>query len=157
MIRRNLATILSVARRLITFTAVLAALVCVVFSHWLSILTFGDPSMQWQFMLLGIAVGLSVAYTGHLSVLQGFHDVKNISRASLVGSDGVGSRSAAILSLRHTRHSARHDNIGSHTVYLLPSCAYPTSIFNGEGAVQLEPPPPHNKASAIDGDAADVE
>ncbi len=83
--RRNLATILSVARRLITFTAVLAALVCVVFSHWLSILTFGDPSMQWQFMLLGIAVGLSVAYTGHLSVLQGFHDVKNISRASLVG------------------------------------------------------------------------
>lgn len=80
-----LAATISVARRLVTATALTGGLLCILFSSLLSRLTFGDTSMSRQFMLLGIVVALSVAYTGKLSVLQGIHEVKRISKASLVG------------------------------------------------------------------------
>lgn len=76
---------LSAARKLISATSLAGALLCIIFAPLLSQLTFGDSSMQWQFMLLGIAVGLTVAFNGKLSILQGFHEVKRISLASLVG------------------------------------------------------------------------
>lgn len=81
----SLSQSLAVARRLITLSALLGALVCVLFSPLLSRLTFGDYSMSWQFVLLGAAVGLTVAANGQLSVLQGLHEVKRLSKASLVG------------------------------------------------------------------------
>lgn len=76
---------IAVARRLITFTALAGALLCVIFAPLLSRITFGDYAMQWQFMLLGAVVGLSVAFSGKLSILQGLHNVKSISLASIVG------------------------------------------------------------------------
>ncbi len=80
-----LAETLSVARRLITATALMGALLCILFSPLLSRVTFGDGRMTLQFMLLGTAVGLSVAFNGKLSILQGMQEVKLISRASIVG------------------------------------------------------------------------
>ena len=41
--------------------------------------------MAWQFVILGIAVGLTVAFNGNLSILQGLHSVKRLSMASVVG------------------------------------------------------------------------
>lgn len=76
---------LAVARKLITATSLAGALFCIVFAPLLSRITFGDTGMEWQFMLLGIVVGLTVAFNGKLSILQGFHEVKRISLASLVG------------------------------------------------------------------------
>lgn len=81
----NLSTTLAVARRMISATSVIGCLICVLFAPFLSRITFGDTSMSWQFMLLGVAVGLSVAFNGKLSMLQGLHEVKRISMASLVG------------------------------------------------------------------------
>lgn len=79
------AVILSVAHRLIIATAFIGALICIIFSKLLSRLTFGDDSMTFQFILLGGVVALSVAFSGKLSILQGLQEVKNISKASLVG------------------------------------------------------------------------
>lgn len=76
---------MAVAKKMLTATSLLATLICILFSKWLSIITFGDNSMQLEFMLLGIAVGLTVAFNGKLSILQGLHEVKAISRASIVG------------------------------------------------------------------------
>lgn len=80
-----LATTISVARRLITATAIVGALICMLFSSFLSKVTFGNDSMTLQFILLGLVVGLTVAYNGKLSILQGLQEVKRISIASLVG------------------------------------------------------------------------
>lgn len=83
--KEKLAMTVTVARRLLTVTSLSAAAICVILSRWLSVITFGDTSMQWQFMLLGIAVGLSVAYSGKLSILQGLHEVRKLSRTSVAG------------------------------------------------------------------------
>lgn len=66
-------------------TALLGMLICVAFCIPLSRLTFGDISYWWQFMILGIGVFFAIGGTGKLSVLQGLHQVKRISRASIVG------------------------------------------------------------------------
>lgn len=70
---------------LANLTALIGLLVCVAFCVPLSRLTFGDGSYWWQFMILGIGVAFAIVSTGKLSILQGLHEVKRISRASLVG------------------------------------------------------------------------
>ena len=67
-------------------TALLGLLICVALCVPLSRLTFGDASYWWQFILLGAAVWFAIAGTGKLSILQGLHEVKRISKSSIVGS-----------------------------------------------------------------------
>ncbi|MDE6143867.1 MAG: oligosaccharide flippase family protein, partial [Muribaculaceae bacterium] len=81
----SIQTTIATARRLTTLTALAGALVCILFSSLLSRVTFGDDSMAWQFVMLGIVVGLTIAFNGKLSILQGVYEVKRISLASLVG------------------------------------------------------------------------
>ena len=71
--------------RILAATALLGALVCILFAAPLSRLTFGNTEMTWQFMLLGIAVAFGIAGSGLLSILQGLHEVKQLSKASIVG------------------------------------------------------------------------
>lgn len=80
-----LAVVKGVASRLVTFTSLLGALVCFIAAPWLSRLSFGTDSYRWQFMLLAVAVFFSVAGAGKLSLLQGLHEVKRLSKASVVG------------------------------------------------------------------------
>ncbi len=77
--------ILSVARKLILATSLLGAVLCALLSPWLSEWTFGTRDYTFQFILLGIAVGLTIAGAGYLSVLQGLGEVKRLSKASIVG------------------------------------------------------------------------
>lgn len=81
-----LEVIAGVALRLTAITALAGAMICVFCSSWLSRLSFGTDSYSWQFMLLGIAVALMVAGGSRLSLLQGLHEIKRLSKASLVGS-----------------------------------------------------------------------
>lgn len=81
----SLPTIYAVANKLIYFTAVLGALFCFSFSHYLSNLTFGSPKYTIYFMFLSIMVFFSIAGAGKLSILQGLHEVKRLSRSSIVG------------------------------------------------------------------------
>ena len=70
---------------LTNLTTFLGLLICIGFCIPLSKITFGDTGYWWQFMILGIGVALGIAGTGKLSILQGLHEVKKISRASIVG------------------------------------------------------------------------
>lgn len=79
------ANIMCVAFTLLRFTALLGALACALCSRWLSELTFHSPDYTWQFVLLAVAVYFTIAGNGQLSVLQGLHEVKKLSKASLVG------------------------------------------------------------------------
>lgn len=78
--------VMSVARRLILATALLGGVICIALSPWLSEWTFGSPDYTLQFILLGIAVALTIAGSGYLAILQGLGEVKRLSKASIVGS-----------------------------------------------------------------------
>ncbi|MDE6028488.1 MAG: oligosaccharide flippase family protein [Muribaculaceae bacterium] len=82
----KLNAVITVAKRLFYATALTGALICFLFSSIISELSFGSPDYTLQFLLLGIAVFLLVVNAGKLSVLQGLHEVKRLSRASLTGS-----------------------------------------------------------------------
>ena len=77
--------VIAVARRLITLTALLGAALCMLLAPWLSGLTFGNREMTWEFVLLGVAVALAVAFNGNLSVLQGLQNLKGVGMCSVVG------------------------------------------------------------------------
>ncbi|MCH5227777.1 MAG: oligosaccharide flippase family protein [Muribaculaceae bacterium] len=67
------------------FTALLGFVICAALCFPLSRITFGDTSYWWQFIVLGIGVGFGIAGGAKLSILQGLHEVKRISRSSIVG------------------------------------------------------------------------
>lgn len=81
----SLRTAMIVAKRLILITSLLGAAICIVGSPFLSRATFGDYSYAWQFVLLGLSVFFAVGAAGKLSLLQGLHDVKRISKTSIIG------------------------------------------------------------------------
>ena len=82
---RGLATVLHVATVLLHATALLGAIACAVMSPWLSEWSFGTRAYAWQYLLLSVAVYLSVAAFGKVALLQGLHRVKVISLTSLAG------------------------------------------------------------------------
>ncbi|MDE5872262.1 MAG: oligosaccharide flippase family protein [Muribaculaceae bacterium] len=83
---RQLSEVLTASRPLILISAMLGALVCLLFPNLLSITTFGSKEYTGAFLLLSAAVFFSIAGGALMSVLQGLHAVKPLSRASIIGS-----------------------------------------------------------------------
>ena len=77
--------VIRVSLKLTNLTALLGWILCTVFCIPLSRLTFGETGYWWQFIILGFGVAFGIAGTGKLSILQGLHEVKKISYASIVG------------------------------------------------------------------------
>jgi len=82
----RVAEILAVTSAMSRACALLGAIFCIVFSRWLSQITFSSPDYSWQFMLLSLMVFFSVDAAGKFSQLQGLHEVKRISKSTIVGS-----------------------------------------------------------------------
>jgi len=81
----RLRNIVEVARRLLLLTSLLGVMLCAFFSPFLSRWAFGTEDYKWQFVLLSLMVFFAVSGVGELSILQGLHDVKRLSKASLIG------------------------------------------------------------------------
>lgn len=82
----RLGDILSAIRPLIVMSALIGALVCLLFPTLLSSVTFGDDKYRTGYIFLSAAVFFSIAGVSLMSVLQGLHAVKPLSKASLIGS-----------------------------------------------------------------------
>ena len=80
------ANVMAVARRLIWLTSILGALICIILSPLLSRWTFGSTDYTPGFILLGLAVALTIAGTGYQAILQGVGEIKRLSKASIIGS-----------------------------------------------------------------------
>ena len=78
-------TTIKASIKLANFTAFLGLIICVGLCIPLSRLTFGNEDYWWQFIILGIGVAFGISGTGKLSILQGLHEVKKISKSSVVG------------------------------------------------------------------------
>lgn len=83
--RKALHTTTAVAGAFRHIAALCALIFCIVASPWLSLLTFGNYTFWWQFMLLGIAVMALVESAGYSAILQGLRRIKAISVASIAG------------------------------------------------------------------------
>lgn len=81
----NLSQTITVVRHLFLATAVMGSLICVLFAPLLSRFSFGSDIYSSQFIFIGIAVFFIIDNGGKLSILQGLHEVKRLSKASLVG------------------------------------------------------------------------
>lgn len=83
---RHLSDVLSAIRPLILISAVLGALICLLFPGLLSSITFGDYTHSPGFLMLAAAVFFSILGGSLMSVLQGLHAIRPLSKASLIGS-----------------------------------------------------------------------
>ena len=81
----NVAALLKITGRLVRYTAILGCVICVLFSRLLSEWTFGNGDYAWQFVALGLMIYLTIVANGKMSVLQGLHEVKRLSLASVIG------------------------------------------------------------------------
>lgn len=82
----RLDAILAASRRLVYSTAVLGALLCVLLSRWLSDMSFGNSDHTVEFVLLGVMMFFAIAGAGEMSFLQGLHQVRRLSVATVIGS-----------------------------------------------------------------------
>ncbi len=82
----RLSNILSALRPLILMLALAGALVCLFIPGVLSDITFGNTRYKTSFLLLSATIFFSIVGAALMSVLQGLHEVKRLSKASLIGS-----------------------------------------------------------------------
>lgn len=82
----KLANVLTSVRPLILLSSILGALICLLFPWLLSSLTFGSTDYSMGFLMLSAAVFFSIAGGALMSVLQGLHAIKPLSKATLIGS-----------------------------------------------------------------------
>jgi len=78
-------SIVRIARSLLYLTAILGALVSLIFSSKLSLLTFGTDAYKYQYMLLSIVILFTTVSNGELSILQALGELKKIAYSSIVG------------------------------------------------------------------------
>jgi O-antigen/teichoic acid export membrane protein len=77
--------VISVVRKIVFFTGILGMLLVIIFSKTLSIITFGDSSHIYSFILLAITLLFKQLSTGQLVVLQGLRQMNFLAKANLYG------------------------------------------------------------------------
>ncbi|MCH9659846.1 MAG: oligosaccharide flippase family protein, partial [Bacteroidetes bacterium] len=76
---------ISVLQRLIWFTAILGALVMILFASLLSELAFENTSYTFAFMWLGIALIFKQLTSGRMVILQGLRHLQSLAKANVFG------------------------------------------------------------------------
>ena len=82
----RVALVITVLRRWVWVTGALGALIILLFSPWLSQLTFGNSNYIWSFALISITLLFNQLNVGQLVVLQGMRKIQYLAKASLMGS-----------------------------------------------------------------------
>lgn len=85
---QGLGKIVKIFNILIYFCAALGLFTMVIGSYWLSKYTFGNGSYTMSFIWLSLAVTFTILNSGNITLLQGMQNLKDMARASLVGSLG---------------------------------------------------------------------
>ncbi|WP_316746906.1 O-antigen translocase [Pedobacter gandavensis] len=75
-----------VFRHLMYYCAILGAVIIIGSSYWISEFTFGNNSYTWGFVWLSIVVVLNILNSSNITVLQGMQRLKDMAKASLIGS-----------------------------------------------------------------------
>lgn len=82
----NVSRTIQILRKLVFASALLGAVVMVIFSSLLSEFAFGDKSYSWGFVWLALALIFKQLTSGQLAILQGLRKLKYLAKANLWGS-----------------------------------------------------------------------
>ncbi len=82
----KVSTIVTVIRRLVWITGLLGAILTLVFSSWLSELTFGNKEYTFAFIWISITLLINQISTGQSVVLRGMRKIKYLAQATMIGS-----------------------------------------------------------------------
>jgi O-antigen/teichoic acid export membrane protein len=74
-----------VIRKLVLFTGFLGVLLTIIFSKWLSIITFGNSNHTNSFVFLSITLLFKQLSVGQLVILQGLRKIKLLAKANFYG------------------------------------------------------------------------
>jgi O-antigen/teichoic acid export membrane protein len=83
---KRLNTTLTVFRRLILFSCSLGAILLMVFSSWLSQLTFGNKNYTWSFIFLSGMLVFNILANGNTALLEGTRNLKSTAKSTIIGS-----------------------------------------------------------------------
>lgn len=75
-----------VLRRLVWLTGMLGTIFTLIFSRWLSQITFGNHNYTWAFIFLSVTLLLMQLSKGQLVILQGLRKIQHLAKANLLGS-----------------------------------------------------------------------
>jgi O-antigen/teichoic acid export membrane protein len=82
----QIAVTTTVFRRLVWFTGTVGSLIVLIFSPWLSDLTFGNKNYTFAFIWISVTLLFSQLTNGQLAILQGIRKLKQLAQANLLGS-----------------------------------------------------------------------
>lgn len=82
----KVSSIVKALRRIILISALIGALFTIIFSGWLSKITFGNYNYQWGFVFLSSFVFISLLSGGENAILQGCRRLKSLALRDIAGS-----------------------------------------------------------------------
>jgi len=82
----RVALIITVLRKLVWVTGLLGMVVTIVFSPWLSRLTFGNSDFTWSFLWISVSLLINQLSSGQMVLLQGMRRLQFLAKANLSGS-----------------------------------------------------------------------
>ncbi len=82
----RVSTIVTVLRRWMWITGLLGAIITIIFSPWLSQLTFGNKDYTLAFIYLSVTLLLNQLSSGQMVVLQGLCKLQSLAKSDLLGS-----------------------------------------------------------------------
>lgn len=82
----RISRVAQVIRRLVWITGLLGAIITLVFSSWLSELTFGNKDYTYAFIWISITLLINQISTGQNVVLRGMRKLRYLAQASVIGS-----------------------------------------------------------------------
>src|SRR5690606_13987452 len=84
--KTRISIVVSVVRRLVWFTGILGTCTTLIFSSWLSQLTFGNHDYTLAFIWISITLLFTQLSTGQMVILQGMRKLEYLAKANLYGS-----------------------------------------------------------------------
>ncbi|MBG6111228.1 O-antigen/teichoic acid export membrane protein [Flavobacterium sp. CG_9.10] len=81
----TVSTIVAVVKKLALLTGIFGTLLTIIFSGWLSTLTFGNSNHTYSFVFLSITLLFRQLMIGELAVLQGLRQMKLLAKANFYG------------------------------------------------------------------------
>lgn len=75
----------AVVRRIALITGIIGAIIAMIFSKWLSVLTFGNGDYTFSFILIAITLLFKQLTSAENVVLQGLRKLKDLAKASFYG------------------------------------------------------------------------
>ncbi|TDW52580.1 O-antigen/teichoic acid export membrane protein [Flavobacterium sp. 270] len=82
---KSASKIIQIVKRIVFFTGLFGMILTIFFSKLLSIITFGDSSQTYSFIILSIIVLFKQLSSGQLAVLQGLRQLQFLAKANLYG------------------------------------------------------------------------